>query len=63
MESYIKCYIKNKLIYKIHIRMNPERLKEQLDNNKLIYINEDTGNTEIVYLDKFDKLDFDRNIF
>jgi hypothetical protein len=50
----IKCYIKNEVVYDIRLRMTIEELQKQIDN-KLVYLNEE-GHTEIIYLDKFDKV-------
>lgn len=62
MNLQIKCYIKNKIVYKIDLIMNKEKLFKQLDENRLIYKSTKTGNTEIIYLDKFDRLEFNKDI-
>lgn len=62
MKVEIKCYIKNKLIYTIDLQMNKDRLIKQIKENKLEYLNYKTGGTEIIYLDKFDKVDFNTNL-
>lgn len=62
IDTYIDCYIKNKIVYKVHIMMTQERFYEQLKENRLSYMSEKTGNTEIIYLDKFDMLKFSKNI-
>lgn len=62
MKVEIKCYIKNKLIYTIDLQMNREKLLKQINENKLEYLNYKTGGTEIIYLDKFDKVNFNTNL-
>ena len=62
MKVEIKCYIKNKLIYTIDLQMNKDRLIKQIKEKKLEYLNNKTGGTEIIYLDKFDKVDFNTNL-
>ena len=62
MKVEIKCYIKNKLIYTIDLQMNKDRLIKQIKENKLEYLSNKTGGTEIIYLDKFDKVDFNTNL-
>ena len=62
IDTYIDCYIKNKIVYKIHIMMTKERFFKQLKENRLSFMSEKTGNTEIIYLDKFDMLKFSKNI-
>lgn len=62
MKVEIKCYIKNKLVYIIDLQMSRERLLEQIKENRLEYFNYETGGTEIIYLDKFDKVDFNTNL-
>ena len=62
IDTTLKCYIKNKLIYTIKLEMRKERLEEQLKNNRLEYTSTQTGGTEIIYLDKFDKIDFDKDL-
>ena len=62
MKVEIKCYIKNKLIYTIDLQMSREKLLKQINENKLEYLNYKTGGTEIIYLDKFDKVDFNTNL-
>lgn len=62
MKVEIKCYIKNKLIYTIDLQMSRERLLKQINENKLEYLNYKTGGTEIIYLDKFDKVNFNTNL-
>ena len=62
IDTYIDCYIKNKKIYKIHVIMTAESFFNQLKEKKLMYMSEKTGNTEIIYLDMFDKLEFSKNI-
>lgn len=56
----IKCYIKNKLIYTINLQMTKDKLLKQIKENRLEYVNSKTGGTEIIYLDKFDKVDFNK---
>ena len=62
MKVEIKCYIKNKLIYTIDLQMQKDRLLKQIKENRLEYFNYKTGGTEIIYLDKFDKIDFTVNL-
>ena len=62
MKVEIKCYIKNKLIYTIDLQMNKDKLINQIKENKLEYVNYKTGGTEIIYLDKFDKVKFNKDI-
>lgn len=62
MKVEIKCYIKNKLIYTIDLQMSREKLLKQINENKLEYLNYKTGGTEIIYLDKFDKVNFNTNL-
>lgn len=62
MKIEIKCYIKNKLIYTIDLQMNKDKLINQIKENKLEYVNYKTGGTEIIYLDKFDKVNFNKDI-
>ena len=62
MKVEIKCYIKNKLIYTIDLQMNKDKLINQIKENKLEYVNYKTGGTEIIYLDKFDKVNFNKDI-
>lgn len=62
IELNIRCYIKNKLVYKVNVIMSKEKLLNQLKENKLVYKSMHHGGTEIVYLDKFDKLEFDKDI-
>lgn len=62
MKVEIKCYIKNKPVYKIELQMNRDRLLKQIKENKIQYLNCKTGGTEIIYLDKFDKVQFDTNL-
>ena len=62
MKVEIKCYIKNKLIYTIDLQMNKDRLIKQIKEKRLEYLNNKTGGTEIIYLDKFDKVDFNTNL-
>ena len=62
MKIEIKCYIKNKLIYTIDLQMSKDKLSKQINENKLEYVNYETGGTEIIYLDKFDKVDFNTNL-
>ena len=57
----INCYIKNKVVYDIRVRMTIEELQKQIKDNKLVYLNEEE-HTEIIYLDKFDKIEFNTNI-
>lgn len=62
MKIEIKCYIKNKLIYTIDLQMSKDKLINQIKENKLEYVNYKTGGTEIIYLDKFDKVNFNKDI-
>ena len=62
MKVEVKCYIKNKLIYTIDLQMSKDKLINQIKENKLEYVNYKTGGTEIIYLDKFDKVDFNTNL-
>lgn len=62
MKVEIKCYIKNKLIYIIDLQMVKERLLKQIKENKLEYLNYKTGGTEIIYLDKFDKISINTDL-
>ena len=62
IDTYIICYIKNRKVYKIHVIMTREMFFNQLKENKLMYKSTETGNTEIIYLDKFDKLEFSKDI-
>jgi len=62
IDTYIYCYIKNKKVYTVHIMMTKQRFFEQLKENRLSYMSEKTGTTEIIYLDKFDMLKFSKNI-
>ena len=62
MKVEIKCYIKNKLIYIIELQMSKDKLVNQIKENKLEYFNYRTGGTEIIYLDKFDKVNFNTDI-
>ena len=62
MKVEIKCYIKNKLIYTIDLQINKDKLINQIKENKLEYVNYKTGGTEIIYLDKFDKVNFNKDI-
>ena len=62
IDTYIDCYIKNKKVYQIHIMMTKKRFLEQLKENRLSYMSEKTGRTEVIYLDKFDLLRFSNNI-
>ena len=62
MKVEIKCYIKNKLIYTIDLQMRQERLLKQIKENRLEYLNYNTGGTEIIYLDKSDKVDFNTDL-
>lgn len=62
MKVEIKCYIKNKLIYTIDLQMSKDKLINQIKENKLEYVNYKTGGTEIIYLDKFDKVNFNTDI-
>ena len=62
MKVEIRCYIKNKLVYTIDLQMNKDRLLKQVKENRLEYTNYKTGGTEIIYLDKFDKIDFDTDL-
>ena len=62
MKVEIKCYIKNKLIYTIDLQMSKDKLINQIKENKLEYVNYKTGGTEIIYLDKFDKVNFNKDI-
>lgn len=62
IDTYIDCYIKNKKVYRVHIMMTKQRFFEQLKENRLSYMSEKTGTTEIIYLDKFDMLKFSKNI-
>ena len=62
MKVEIKCYIKNKLIYTIYLQMQKDRLLKQIKENRLEYTNYKTGGTEIIYLDKFDKIDFNTDL-
>lgn len=62
MKLEIKCYIKNKLVYIIELQMSKEKLIKQIKDNKLEYFNYKTGGTEIIYLDKFDKVNFNKDI-
>ena len=62
MKVEIKCYIKNKLVYIIELQMSKDKLINQIKENKLEYFNYRTGGTEIIYLDKFDKIDFNTDL-
>ena len=62
MKVEIKCYIKNKLVYKIELQMPKERLLKQLDENRLAFLSTKTGGSEIIYLDKFDKVDINTDL-
>lgn len=62
MKVEIKCYIKDKLVYTIDLQMQQERLLKQIKENRLEYLNYKTGGTEIIYLDKFDRVDFNTDL-
>lgn len=58
----IICYIKNKPIYKIELQMTRKKLLKQIENNKIMYLSSKTGGTEIINLNMFDRVVFNKNI-
>ena len=60
MKFNILCYQKNKMVLRIELITSVENLVEQIKNKLIMYRNKN-GYSEIVYLDKYDRIIVDYN--